>query len=214
MKSDVREIPPAAWALLALALLPGCVARDCLTITSTGRFADTPAGPCAVLHVTARPAGASRSTGIVWGVADAPNAGEQFAEIAAHAAAEDGGMTVILPFEVAELLERAELEPTLQPGPEQLRQFVQSLGLSSYMTAHVKSWRQRYSFFFSAAEIEFRLACHRADTGQAVWEAQVRKQARWTGTRELARLALYETFEWLKEGRRSDESCPPTANSK
>lgn len=185
--------------LVVLAVSPGCAIRDHLTISGTGRLADTPAGRSAVLQVTARADGVPKSVGISWGVADALNADAQFAELAAHAAADDGGMTVMLPFEADEVLEKAGLEATLHPKPKQLKQFVRTLGCSSYMTADIKRWRHRHLFFFSSATIEYRLSCHRADDGQVLWEVHIRKQARGISNRELARLALYETFQWLKE---------------
>jgi hypothetical protein len=185
--------------VFALALAPGCGVRNSFTISGSGDFAATPDGPSAVLRVTAAPCPDAKSIGMEWGFINTPNPDQRLAEFIAHAAREDGGMQVLVPFDVARKLEEAKLDPTLQPEPDELRKRAQVLGCSSYLTAELACWRYSYVFFVSSAEIEYKLACHRADTGEPVWEADVLRQARNKSNRDLAREALAATFNWLKE---------------
>jgi hypothetical protein len=195
--------------LLALALAPGCGVRNSFRISGSGDFAATPGGPSAVLSVVAAPCPGPKSIGMEWGSMNTRNPDQRFAEFIAHAAREDGGMQVLLPFDVTRKLKEAKLDPTLQPEPDQLPNRAQALGCSSYLTAELACWRYSYVFFVSSAELEYRLACRRADTGQVVWEADVLTRARNKSDRDLARQALAGTFEWLREQQRDQPDPEP-----
>jgi len=213
LKSGARKLCVAGCALLALALLPGCGVRNCLTIDSKGDLSATPPGPCAVLLVTARPTAKAKAVQFMWGSVHTANAESSFAELLAHAAQEDAGIKVLLPFEANQRLQEAKLKPSLQPTADDLRKYVQTLGCTSYLTADVRTWHFGYAYFMSHAEIEYSVACHRGDNGEVIWEATVKRQARGMSDRELARLALSETFQRLKENKSDVPPCPPTEPS-
>ena len=174
----------------------GCAVQNCCDVTYSGSLADTPPGPSAVLRVTSVVPANGMAHSYVAGRIDPPNAAGQFAELLAHAARDDAGIEVLLPYQVADQLAKAELEPTLEPSAEQIAQYVQVLGCASYLEANVERWRSGYTFVFSSAEITCSLACRLPD-GTLVWEATVHAQQRNTGDREIARLALYEAFKHM-----------------
>lgn len=213
MKSGARKLCLAACALLAPALLSGCAVRNCLTIDGKGDLSAMPPGPCAVLSVTARPMPTAKAVQFIWGSVHTVNADARFAELLAHAAREDAGIKVLLPFEADQRLQEAKLKPTLQPTAEDLRKYIQALGCASYLTADVRTWHFGYAYFVSYAQIEYSVACHRADNDRTIWEATVKRQARGMSDRDVARLALSETFRWFKEGKSSVPPCPPTEPS-
>ncbi len=192
-------------------MLSGCAVRSKLTIDGTGNLAATPPGPSAVLRVTVPRPKDPKSKDILWGSVNTFEADTQFAEEVAYAAARDGKIEVPRVFKVHERLEKAGLEPTLQPTPEELRHYVEILGCASYLTADLKRWHYGYLLFFGSADIEYRLTCHRAETDEVVWEVNVLRQACGMSDRDVARLALRETFQWLKERDRIATSAPPRA---
>ncbi|KPK66275.1 MAG: hypothetical protein AMK73_00505 [Planctomycetes bacterium SM23_32] len=172
--------------------------RNYVTIEGSGDFAATPEGRSAVLEVTARPTGVARTGKSTWAVVQTPNAEGSFAELLAHAARADAAMDVMLPVDVAEALDVAGIEPTLQPSPEQLERLVATLGCDSYLTAEVTEWRYGYLFFSSWAAIECQVTCRSSAGGGPLWQVRVRRQARGMSDREVARLALSEAFAWLR----------------
>lgn len=194
-----RNLHLVAFAMLAVGLMPGCGLRNVRTIHGTGSLAATPPGPSAVLRVAVGPAKSPRSRDIIWGSIDTTDADRQFAELLAHTARNDGGMNVAFPVQVEEQLELEGFKPTLQPGTEELRRYVKALDCGSYLTAELKRWGYGYIFFLSSATIEYRVSCHRADNDETVWEVDVRRQARGMDNRDVALLALRETFQWLRE---------------
>jgi hypothetical protein len=193
-----RNLCLAGCVFLALALAPSCSVQESSTIELTGNFAATPVGPAAVLEVTARPAGAPKTGQRIWGEANTLNAEATFAELLAHAAREDGGMAVILPYQVNDRLAKAKLKPTLQPPPAELQSFVKLLGCASYLTADVRVLGFSYIYFRSTAVAEYSIACHRADNGAIVWQADVARKTGGMSDREVARLSLGEAFRKLK----------------
>ncbi len=174
----------------------GCAVQNCCSVTGMGSLADTPPGPSAVLRVTSAAPAYGMAHSFSAGRIDTPNAAGRLAELLAHAARDDAGIEVLLPYQVADQLAKAELEPTLEPSAEQIAQYVEVLGCASYLEANVELWRSGYVFVFSSAEITCRVACRRPD-GTLVWEATVHAQQRNTGDREVARLALYEVFKHM-----------------
>ncbi len=195
---EIRKLAALAFGLLALSVPCGCSLGRGSFIEPVGAVSQTPPGTCAVLRVTSAPGDVSKSTDMLWGKVDTANAERQFAELLVHAAREDGGLAVLTPFEADEKIERAGLRPTLQPDDEQLAQFAQALGCASYLTAQILDWHFDYMLFSSSAAVEFRLACRRTDTNEAVWESHVRREAQGISQRDAALLALRETFKSLK----------------
>ena len=192
----MRTLLRALTCFVIAAGLSGCAVRNCCQVTSTGRLADTPAGPTAVLRVTSGVRGEGAAHGYTVARVDTPNAPGQFAELLAHAAREDAGLDVILPYQVQDRLIKAKLAPTLEPTQEELAQQIEALGCASYLEASVERWRSGYLFFIASAEITFRVACRRPD-GSLIWEAHVHGQQRNVGDRDIARLALYEGFRHM-----------------
>ena len=211
MRVRARSASAVVVFLAVCCMLPGCAVRNKLAIDGAGSFAATPSGPSAVLRVTVPPAKEPRSKDILWGSVNTLEADSQFAELVAYAAAKDGKIAAPRVFEVHDRLEKAGLEPTLQPTPEELRRYVETLGCSSYLTADLKRWHYGYLLFFGSADIEYHLACHRADNDEIVWEANVLRQACGMSDRDVARLALRETFQWLIERDRIGASASPPA---
>lgn len=190
----------AALGALAACLLCGCAKFEgsFRVVAASGSFDATPAGTTAVLAVTAREGKTPKSGGTTWAVADTPNADANFAEMVAHVAATEAGMDVLTPADVAEKVEAVGGNSSLQSPPERLPLRARLLGCSSYLTAHVKAWRFRSVFFQAQAIVEFTLTCHAADDGALLWEVEVSRTAVGISDREVALLALRETFQWLK----------------
>ena len=149
--------------------------------------------------MTARPLGKPKSADVLWGVVQAPNAPKTFADLLAHFAGEAGGLDVIPPTEVAETLEKAGLEPTLNPSPEQLDTFAEALECASYLTAHVEMWRSRYLLTGSTATIRFVVSCHVPTAEEPLWSVSVEQTRRGVGYRKVAISALRDTFESIAE---------------
>jgi len=156
---EIGKLAAFASGLLALFAMFGCSAGRGSFTDSAGALSQTPSGMCPVLRVAAPLYDEPKSTDVLWGKMGAAGADRQFAEILAHAARENGGVAVPLPFEVDERLERAGLRPTLQPDEDQLSQFVEALDCASYLTADVPCWRFDYVVLSSSAAIEFHLTC-------------------------------------------------------
>jgi len=209
MGTPSRSLAGAACAVW-LGLACGCGVRNSLRIDPSGNLADGPRGPTAVLSVLARPDHGPRTRGMTLGIVDTPNAEERFAELLAHAAAEDGGMQALPLYEVQKRLRKAKLEPTLEPRPEEVEQFAAALGLASYLTAEVTQWRFKYLLFSSSAVVEFSVRCHQVPDGRVVWQAHVLKQAGATSDREAARQALFEMFRQLRGTGAAPAPLPST----
>lgn len=186
----------------------GCTVRNVRRIDGSGRLADVPDGPTAVLRVTAAVREAPRSGRSTWGLIPTPNAADRFAEQFAHAAEQEGGMRVVTPAEVRDRLREAGLEPTLQPDEAQLRRFADALGLSSYLTAHLDCSRLNYRFFWSWATVRYSAACRVPGRAAPAWRVQVLRKAPHDSDRVTTATALKETFQWLKSPDSSD-TVPP-----
>lgn len=196
---EIGKLAAFASGLLALFAMFGCSLERRSFTDSAGALSQTPPGMCPLLRVAAPLYDEPKSTDVLWGKMGAAGADRQFAELLAHAARENGRVAVPLPFEVDERLEGAGLRPTLQPDDEELSQFVKALDCASYLTADVLCWRFNHVLLSSSAAIEFHLTCRRADTDEALWQAHVRREGRGMSYREIALLALRETFESLKQ---------------
>ena len=201
-----------ALCVVALGLLLcGCTVRNSRAITGSGSLALTPAGPTAVLRVTAVPHTDPRTGQTTWGLINTPNIEDRFAEFLASAAGHDDGLSVIEPIDVEQRLLAAHLKPTLQPDDEQLQQFAKALGLASYLVAHVDRSRLEYRFFWSWADAEYTVSCYAPGRADALWEAHVCRAAPGLTDREVLALSLKEMFDWLK-GRElppDGAECPP-----
>ena len=211
MRIRARRASAVVVLLAACCMLSGCSVWNKLTIVGAGNLAATPRGPSAVLRVTVPHPKEPKSKDILWGSVNAFEADTQFAELAAYAAAKHGKIEAPRVIKVHERLEKAGLEPTLQPTPKELRQYVETLGCASYLTADLKRWHYGYLLFFPSAHIEYRLACHRADNDEVVWEVSVLRKAYGMSDADVARLALRETFQWLKARESIATSAPPRA---
>ena len=201
MKAPLRACCQALGVLLVLCIAPACSAYNRSLVEPRGDFGATPAGPSAVVQVTAASQASPKTRDMLWGSIPTPRADRSLADILAHAAREDGGMDVMLPHEAARRLEDAGLKPTLQPAPEELRERVRALGCTSYLTVELKQWRYNYVYFASYATIQCRVECRRAADDGLLWEAEVLREARGISDREVARLALAEMFRALKKQR-------------
>jgi hypothetical protein len=169
-----------------------------MQVKGGGEFARTPTGRTAVLRVTARPVGKPISVSAVWGVPQAPNAEESFGALLAHLAGEAGGLDVIPPADVNKAIVNAGLEPTLDPTPEQLAGFIEALGCTSYLTAHVAAWGESYVFTRSKATIRFDVSCHVPGSTEPLWSVSVDRTGRGISHRKLAISALKDVFEDMR----------------
>jgi len=190
----------AACALLALWLGSGCTVRAVRSLSGSGDFAATPAGPSAVLRVTAKPSFNPRTGQTVWGLINTPNVEDRFAEFLADSAAREGNMDVLPPLEVERRLRAAGLEPTLQPDDEQLRQFADALGCASYLTARIVRSRLEYRLFLSWSTLEYTVTCYAPGREEPLWQASVCRKAPGKSDRQTMALALAEMFQWLRAG--------------
>lgn len=190
-------------------LVTGCAVGTGMTIEGHGSYAATPAGTSAVLRVQARPMGPVRSGEVTWGIINTPNAEARFAELLANAAREPGGLDVLHPVDAARQLQKAGMPTTLQPDDEQLQRNLAALGCSSCLVANVTSWRYSYVFFSSSSVVEYTLSCLVPGRNEPVWTVNVHRSARGMGDREVAMLALRETFQWLKDSAHLMSPPPP-----
>ncbi len=202
---------PALGLLLLALFLCGCTIRNSRKITGSGDLASTPAGPTAVLRVTAVARSDPRTGQTTWGLINTPNIEDRFAEFLASAAARDDGLTVIDPYEVQKRLRAAHLKPTLQPDDQQLQQFAKALGLASYLVAHVNKSRLEYRFIWSWADADYTVACYVPGRAQPLWQAHVCRAAPGKTDREVLALSLKEMFDWLRGRQLAPDGaeCPP-----
>ena len=193
-KCAVASRPLAFVLVLALA---GCGAASKVEVTSPSGTVQMPADRLAVLMVSAPPAEAKVSYKSLWGTVFVPQAETTFAELAAYVAREEGGLDVMPAAEVRRRLKAQNIEPTLDPSPEQITAFSSALGCKAYLTARVEQWHYRFRLVWSKATISFVLSCRRPGEMDPLWSVRVMRQARNMSNREVAVEALREAFRAL-----------------
>ncbi len=209
-RRDVLCLGLTVWLLLTSS---ACAVRQVRAIDGTGRLAQTPDGPTAVLRVTAQPAPGPLTGGASWGLINTANVEARFAEFIAHVGAKEGGLQVMAPHLVEKRLEEAGLAPTLQPTAEQIDDFAKALGLASYLTAAVECSRINYRFVYSWSTVHFRMGCRIPGRDEPVWQVRMIRKMRGASDREVMRTALAEVFAWLREPFPTDplpkDACEP-----
>ena len=186
-----------------MVLVLGVLAAGCssgptiLTHNLTG-YGQMPPGKTAVLKVTAQPLGKPMSFGAFWGIIETPNAPSALMELLAHVAHEQAGLDVIPPAEVNRKLKAAGITFTLEPDQEQIENSIQTLGLESYLTAHVDEWGSRWLLTSTKAAIRFQLSCYLPGSDGPLWTMTVEDARKGLSDREIAVEALREAFRYLK----------------
>jgi hypothetical protein len=191
----LRSLP--LTVALVLTLAAGCRSGPKIAIEQGEVFQKMPPGKTAVLEVTARLAVQVRGHKYVWGAAQPPSAEAMFAELLASFAQTDGGLDVIPPHEVKSRLQAAGLQPTLEPGKEQMDQFARTLGCSTYLSAQIERWGLHYFLWTEKAVAEFVVRCYVPGEAEPLWTVRVQHEAKLKSCREVAIEALREAFRQL-----------------
>lgn len=199
-----RRVTAILGLLLALTLLSGCGLTLDVRMEGESRGIVMPEGPTPVLVVKARQAAAAKSGFAFWGIIDSANAAAGFAELLSSCARTQGRLDVQRVAVVAERLEEAHLEPTLQPTPKQLAEFASALGCETYLEAEVLEWGCKYVLMFSWAKCCFRLSCRSVGGDEPLWQVRVKAKGYHVDDRGLALRALERTFRDLRRRAGAD----------
>ncbi len=175
--------------------------RSQLVIEGEGRLADAPEGTSAVLRVVPVENRRSLTGQTTWGSIANPRMHRAFADLLAWTAAE-GRWLDVMPLREAERRIKQNdsgAEFTLKPDERTLRRHAETLDVASYLTAEIRHARVQYRFFWSWAEVDYSLACHRAADGEVLWRVDVRHTAPYLSDREACAASLREAFRWLEK---------------